>query len=85
MMKMFCRLAGGEGVDLRVAHQLDMHRLRIEARRLGQRRLIAFQHVLGFGVAQQRDALRIGRRAAEAGEGDDGRDGKAGREGDPAG
>ena len=53
---------GGEGVD-RPAHQPDLGR-GVQARGAGQRRLIAAQHFLGFGVAQQADVfLGIGRSA----------------------
>jgi len=47
---------GGEGVDI-ATYQPDA-RDRIQARGMRQRRLIASQHLLGFGVAQQADLLR---------------------------
>jgi hypothetical protein len=56
----------------------------IETRGLGQRRLEAFQHVLGFSVAQQLDSLRARRRDAEGGKEENSRNNKAGRKSDLA-
>src|SRR6185312_13315128 len=47
-------------------------------------RLIALQHVFGFGVAQKRDALRKGRGGAETGEEKDGGKDKARKKGQTA-
>ena len=64
----------GKGVHFGIAHQPDLGGVGIEPRRLGQRRFIAAQHLLGFGVAQDADiALRHGGQArADEGEGDAG-------------
>ncbi len=54
----------GKGIDLIIAHQPHFGRVGIEPGRFGQRRLIAVEHLLGFGIAQDIDVLRQGGQPA---------------------
>ena len=53
--------AGDEGVEIAVVDEMDLDRGRVDAGRAQQRVRIFAQHRFGFGIADDADALRLGR------------------------